>query len=169
MSKQRIDSSLMQYIHVLIVTILVAGTWILFSAEFNPQEAIAAIVAGLATGMGGYVLRKQTRHKIFGFRLWLKHLPSFFAGGLTDCWVLTKMLFRMVAGYPSRSTFKKIPFDTGVGKPVDTGRLVLATYGITLQPNSYVVGFNKDRDEMLIHLLDPNHERPIKEDIRRPS
>jgi len=154
---------------ILFVTFAVALSWLIFAGAFNIQEGIAAILAGVATATGGYTLRVLTGHRQIWLARWLRYLPGIILRGLADCWKLTIMLFRMLSGYPSNSKFQRIPYETGSDDPDDTGRRILTVMGITLQPNSYVADFNKDKNEVLIHQLDPTADIPIAEELGRPE
>lgn len=152
---------------ILFVTLAVAFTWLLFAGEFNLQEGVAAVLAGVAAATGGYALRAQAAHRQPGLIRWLKHLPGIIYKALTDCWTLTVVLYKIIAGHPSRSIFRRIPFEYGTDDPDDTGRRILVTTGTTLQPNSYVAGFNREKNEVLVHQLDPTPDIPIDENLRR--
>jgi len=153
------------FLQVMFVSVAMAAAWLLFAAEFSLPEIIAAIIAGIAAGLGGYALRKQARHKQSGLRLWLRHFPGIIARALADCWKLTVMLAKILAGKSTQSSFRRIPFNYGPGNPDDIGRRVLATIGTTLQPNSYVAGYNETLNEVLVHELVPTPGLPIAEEI----
>lgn len=156
-----------EIVHVGLVAVTVALLWLLFAGELHIQEVVAASIAGVATGVAGYTLRRRTGHRQVGFSRWLRHLPGILLQALSDCWTLFVTLFRTMAGRHSRGAFRRVPFEVGADDPDDIGRRVLATIGTTLQPNSYVIGFNRERGEVLVHQLDPTPEFPIADDIRR--
>jgi len=156
-----------EVLQVIFVTIAVTFSWLLFAGEYNLQEGVVAVIAGFATATGGYALRSQTGHHQSGLKRWLRNLPGIIGKALKDCWRLTVVLYQTLSGKPSRGTFKRIPFEYGTNNPDDTGRRILVTIGTTLQPNSYVAGFNREKKEVLVHQLDPTPDTPIKEDLRR--
>jgi len=158
-----------EILHILLVTLAVASLWLLFAAAFNVQEIIAAVAAGLLAAAAGHTLRVRTGHRQSGFWRWFRYIPSIVLKGLADCWTLTVILCRMLAGRHRRGKFRRISFKYGSDDPDDVGRRILATIGTTLQPNSYVVGFNREKGEVLIHELDPGPEAPIPDEIRRPE
>jgi multisubunit Na+/H+ antiporter MnhE subunit len=151
---------------VLFVAFSIALTWLIFAGTFNYQEVVAAFIAGFAAAIGGYALRVQTGHRQTWLFRWLRYFPGIIAKGLADCWTLSVVLWRMISGRPSNSTFRRIPYKTGSDNPDDTGRQILTTIGTTLQPNSYVAGFNRERDEVLIHQLNPTDDIPIAKELR---
>lgn len=108
-------------------------------------------------------------HRQAGHMRWLRYLPAIIIKGLADCWILTVTLFRMSLSQRPCGKFKSIPFEHGSDEPDDTGRRVLTVIGTTLQPNSYVAGFNRERGEVLIHQLDTTPEIPSAEELRRPE
>jgi len=145
----------------------VAFTWLLFAAELNLSEGIAGMLAGLAVATAGYELRRRTGHHQAGLRLWFIHGPLMLLNALQDCWILTKVLINVLRGRHSKGSFQRLPFEYGSARPLDVGRRVLMTFGTTLQPNSYVIGFNKRKGEVLIHQLELDSTITIAEDIRR--
>lgn len=161
-----LPSPLSEASQVLFVAFSIALTWLIFAGTFNFQEVTVAIIAGFAAATGGYALRVQTGHKQIWLGRWLRYFPGIMAKGLADCWTLTVMLFRMISGYPSVSSFRRIPYKAGSDSPDDTGRRILTTIGTTLQPNSYVAGFNREQGEVLIHQLNPTPDIPIAEELR---
>ena len=153
-------------VQVLSVTVLVIIGWLLFSGNIQTQEVIAAASAGLITGLSGYALRRRRGHRQYGLMLWIRHAPTLLLGALVDSWTVTVALFHTIRGRPSRGGFHRYTFRAMGDDPHEVARRVLVTIGTTLQPNTYVVGFNKQSEEILLHELVPTREIPIAEDLR---
>jgi hypothetical protein len=58
-----------------------------------------------------------------------------------------------------------VPFDVGGDAADDVGRRVLTTAGLTLQPNSIVLGYDEERQVVLIHELVPAPGSPVPPDL----
>jgi multisubunit Na+/H+ antiporter MnhE subunit len=155
------------------VGIAIALLWLLMAGQLQTQESVAAVAAGLAAGVFSAWLRKRTgrtaRHGWRTRNLWLRHAPGVAWRAVLDCWPLTCALYRRLATGQSRGTFTRIAFDVGSDGVEESDRRVLATVATTIQPNSYVVAFNRSRNEVLVHQLEPTPEAPIADSIRRVS
>lgn len=154
-------------VHFLAVMVMVASLWLLFAGELLFSEILTAIGAGLATATGGMLLRKSTGHRQGGLILWARFIPGLFVKALKDSWTVSVALFKVIGSREPQGTFRRLPFERVRENPEDEERRVVATIGTTLQPNSYVMGFNKKRKEILIHQLVHTEEHPIAEEIRQ--
>ena len=53
-----------------------------------------------------------------------------------------------------RGSLRAVPFHHGrTGDPRARARRALAVLGVSVPPNSFVLGIDEDRDEMLVHQL----------------
>lgn len=157
----------MEKVHFLLVSVIVAFLWLLFAGELAAAEIMAALVAGFVTATGGKVLRKRTGHRQGGLKLWVRFFPRLFVQAIKDSWVVSMALCRQLAGKQSQGRFRRLSYQKVTDEPEDIKMRVVATVGTTLQPNSYVLGFNKERKEVLIHQLVPTQDHPIEEEIRK--
>ncbi|HVL99153.1 MAG TPA: hypothetical protein VM324_07660 [Egibacteraceae bacterium] len=66
------------------------------------------------------------------------------AQAFSDCGQLAAALARRLAGRPVTGSFNALPCDVGGRDGRSTARRVLMTVGTSLQPNSYVVGFDHE-------------------------
>jgi hypothetical protein len=146
---------------LLAVTFAASAVWLIFAGNLTLPETVVALVAGIATALGGIALRKRTGHRHTGLRLWMRHLPGIAVNSIADCWTVTLALFRQLTGRGGNSSFRRIKFRAVSDSPEDTGRRILATIGTTLQPNSYVAGFDREKGEVLIHELVPGRGDPV--------
>lgn len=157
----------MEKLHFILVSVIVAFLWLLFAGELTPAEIITATVAGLVTATAGMLLRKSTGHRQGGLILWIRFIPGLFIKALKDSWTVSVALFQVMGSSHSQGSFRRLSFERIEENTEDEKRRVVATIGTTLQPNSYVIGFNKKRKEVLIHQLVPTDDHPIAEEIRQ--
>jgi multisubunit Na+/H+ antiporter MnhE subunit len=149
--------------------VAVAGLWLVFSGSLTTGDVVAALLVGLAAGAASAALRRHVGHEHRGARRWVRHLPRMLVLAVRDCWTLTVELARTLRGRTPRSTLRAVPFEVGPGDADDVGRRVLTTVGLTLQPNSIVLGFDADREVVWIHELVPTDGSPVPDELaRRP-
>jgi multisubunit Na+/H+ antiporter MnhE subunit len=145
--------------------VAVAGLWLLFAGRVRPADLAAALLAGVLVAAGGAFLRRHVGHRHRGARRWVRHLPRMLLGAVADSWLLTRELVRTLRGGPSRSRLRALPFHVGDDRADDVGRRVLTTVGLTLQPNSIVLGFDAERGVVLLHELVPTDGSPVPDDL----
>jgi multisubunit Na+/H+ antiporter MnhE subunit len=143
-----------------------AGLWLLMAGSLHAQELAAALVVGGVTAVAGSRVRRHVGHQDTGALLWLRHLPGWYVKGLWDTAPLTRALVSRVRGRPSRSRLLPVPFEVGGLGPTDSSRRALVALGLCLQPNTYVVGFDRDRGVVLVHQLEPENDEPVPARLR---
>lgn len=135
--------------------------WMLLTSTVDrPELIVGAGVSVVATVVVDAVQDREA----FGFRPRLRWVR--FAAGIpwrivADTVSLTGVLIRHATGRRRvRGAFVAAPFPHGAeGDPEAAARRALATVGISVTPNTYVVGFDARRDEMLAHQLAPDVEQ----------
>ncbi len=142
-----------------------AGLWLALAGTLHPQELVAALLCGCVAAAMGHRVRRHVGHQDRGALRWLRHLPGWYLNGLRDTVPLTRALVNRLRGRPSRSRLLRVPFEVGGLGPDDSSRRALVTVGLCLQPNTYVLGYDGDRDVALIHQLEPGDE-PIAARLR---
>jgi multisubunit Na+/H+ antiporter MnhE subunit len=145
--------------------VVVSGLWLLFAGRLTAGEVVAALLAGVVAAVAGAALRRSLGHRHPGARRWARHLPRMLALAVRDCGVLTVELVRTLRGLPPRSALRAVPFEVGGDDPDDVGRRVLTTVGLTLQPNSIVLGFDRERGVVHVHELVPTAGSPVPPDL----
>jgi multisubunit Na+/H+ antiporter MnhE subunit len=145
--------------------VVVALGWLLFAGSLARAEVVTAVLVGAAAASGGALLRRQVGHQHRGARRWFRHLPRVVVRAVADSWVVTVELVRTLRGHPPRSQLRALPFEVGGDRAEDVGRRVLTTVGLTLQPNSVVLGFDAERGVVFVHELVPTEGSPVPEDL----
>jgi multisubunit Na+/H+ antiporter MnhE subunit len=137
------------------------GLWLLLAGSLHPQELAAALLVGLVVAVVGVLVRSEVDHR--PVRL-VSHLPTLgrqYLGALRDSWTLTVALLRPRVGRPPTGRVRVVPFTFGEHTGDAVGRRVVATLGTSLQPNTYVLGFDRDRGVVLVHELVPEDGDPV--------
>jgi multisubunit Na+/H+ antiporter MnhE subunit len=141
--------------------VAVASVWLVFAGTLATGEVVAAVLVGLITAASAAALRRRLDHDGRGGRVWVRQLPRICLGMVVDCAVVTVELTRTLLGRPGRSRLHAVPFEVGDDAPSDVARRVVTTVGLTLQPNSIVLGFDRARQVVLVHALTPRRSRPL--------
>jgi multisubunit Na+/H+ antiporter MnhE subunit len=128
--------------------------WLLFTSSLDPQELVAGVVASSIAAFAASIVQSR---EVFGFRpqlRWLLRARILPRQVVADCWLLTVALWkRVVLSKESRGGFKTFPFEHVGGDPESAARRALVTAAISLTPNSYVVAFDRDKKELIVHQL----------------
>lgn len=140
-----------------------AAAWLILADSMAAPELAAAIAAGAATAAADLALRRRTQ---FRARFDLRLLPGALLGAWLDTWTLVIVLAERMAGRAPESTFQSFPFEISDETATDVGRRVAAVYFTALQPNSVVVGFDRNRQRIIVHQLRPDGESPVAETLK---
>ncbi len=141
--------------------LVVAGLWLLLAGSWHVQEVVAALLVGLVAGGIGVVLRVEVGHRPLALTGYLRTSGRLYVGALRDCWTLTRALLVRPVGRAPAGRLRRVPFEVGTDTGADLGRRTVATVGTSLQPNTYVVGFDRARDHVLVHELVDDGDEPV--------
>lgn len=147
--------------------VVVTGLWLLLAGSVHLQELAAALLVGLVAGGIGLVVRAEVGHRPAAVRRHAVAMGRMYLGALIDCWTLARVLLRHPVGRVPAGQLRWVPFEAGDERRGDVGRRVLATVGTSLQPNTYVVGFDHERDLVLVHELVEDGRPAIDEALGR--
>jgi multisubunit Na+/H+ antiporter MnhE subunit len=128
--------------------------WLVLASTLARPEVVAGLAAGLITAL--LALRRETLGlELYRVRVrWLRHLPRLAVQVLKDLVILGRVLL-----HPRRVTspFRALPFDVDSGREA-TGRRALLALAASLGPNTFVLGFDKERQLVLVHQLVANEQ-----------
>jgi multisubunit Na+/H+ antiporter MnhE subunit len=135
--------------------------WMLLTSTVDPPELIVGAGVSVVTAAIVEALRDR---EPFGFRprlRWVRLAAGIPWRIVSETVSLTAVLIRYATGRRRvRGAFVAVPFAHGPeDDPEAAARRALATVGISVTPNTYVVGFDARRDEVLAHQLAPDVER----------
>jgi multisubunit Na+/H+ antiporter MnhE subunit len=135
--------------------------WVLLTSTFRGSELVAGAIAAAVTAAAVAAVRGRER---FGFRprlRWVRRGLFVPMGIVVETWQLTVALVRHATGRRRvRGAFVAIPFEHGPDDdPEAAARRALVTLGLSMTPNTVVVGIDADRDEILAHQLLPDPRR----------
>jgi multisubunit Na+/H+ antiporter MnhE subunit len=128
--------------------------WLLFTSTFDAQEVVAGVVASSISALAASIVQSNEE---FSFRprfRWLSRARILPGQVISDCWVLTVALWRsVVRSKQARGSFKTFHFQHVADDPESAARRALVTAAISLTPNTYVVAFDRDKEELIVHQL----------------
>jgi multisubunit Na+/H+ antiporter MnhE subunit len=129
--------------------------WLAFTTTINKAEATVGFGASIVAATAGEVVRSRVE---LGFRLrlrWLRHALRLPRAIAADTWTVLAVLTNHVTGHRRvRGVWRAVPFaHGGPDEPEAGARRALVTAGVTMTPNTIVVGIDPDRDELLVHQL----------------
>ena len=122
--------------------------WLLFVFQFRASESLVGILAA-ALGATAVEAVRGCEHPHFlpdlRWILEFRHVPLRI---LRDSWLLVRTV-----GTSHTGRFRTRPFPAGGNDARSVARRVLATLYETLPPGSIVIGIDRRRNEMLLHVL----------------
>ena len=129
--------------------------WLLFTSTLNRAEAVVGVGASMIAATAAEVARAKTA---FGFRprlRWFRHTVRLPWSIVKDTWTVFAVLAAHATGRRRvRGQLRAVRFHHGrPGDPVASARRALVTAGVTMSPNTIVVGVDPDRDDLLVHQL----------------
>jgi multisubunit Na+/H+ antiporter MnhE subunit len=128
--------------------------WLLLTSTLDAQELVAGIIAASVSAFAASIVQANEE---FGFRprlRWLSMARILPGQVIADCWLLSVVLWRRLAfSRVPRGSFKTFPFEHVEDDPESAARRALVTAGISISPNTYVVAFDRDARELIVHQL----------------
>ncbi len=134
--------------------------WMLLTSTVDHSELIAGIGAAAIAATGFEVVRQHGEPRARPQWGWLKPVPRIPLLVARDTVVVFRELARQLAGgrrRPGRLHIVSLPDVPDESER--NARFLFLTVGVSMSPNTYVIGFEPERGEMLVHQLAP----------RRPS
>jgi len=131
------------------------GLWLLLVFKTERLEFAAGAVAAAFAATAAELVRSRGYAPFAAEAGWLRALPRLPRAVLTDCALLAHALWRrLVRGQPIEGGFRVVHFeDCGGDDPRSEGRRAVAKWLGGVAPNTYVVGFDEERDIVLVHQL----------------
>lgn len=128
--------------------------WLVLASTLARPDVIAAIGAGLLTAL---IASRREALGLVQQRVrarWLIHLPRLAVQVLHDLLIVGRALV-----HPGQVTslFRALPFEVADG-PEATGRRALLALAASLGPNTIVLGFDEERQLLLVHQLVANEQ-----------
>lgn len=132
------------------------GIWLLTLSSVTVPDLLLAVPAGMLCGLlaaGGRRLAGGGWHARPRWAVWLLALPVAVIADTVGVWrVAARAAFN-----PGRSGYDRlVQLPAGETEDVAATRRGIATLALSASPGSYVIDFDPDRRELLIHTLADN-------------
>jgi multisubunit Na+/H+ antiporter MnhE subunit len=138
--------------------------WLLLTSTVDPQEVVAGIAAAAVAATIMTVVQRSIRRPVRIRARWLWpawRIPILIA---RDTVTLTVLLGRKLARRPTPpGAFDEVPMKAPATRGEVVGKDLLATLGISLSPNTIVVGFDPEREVLVVHSALPSHPRSVRD------
>ncbi len=129
--------------------------WLLFVDSQVWSEIVVGIGAAILAATAGEAVRRQEPPRFFPEARWVMEIRRVPARILGDCVLLARNLWRTVfTNEPAAGSFVAVPFGPGRERKGSPARRALAILYTTLPPNSIVIGIDRQRGRMLVHVLE---------------
>lgn len=138
--------------------VFLLGLWMLFVSQLQRAEFVAGVAAALLGAIGDGVVKSKRLAK-FGPRpawLWLLSWEPWYV--LAGSMAILRALARRLSGKKTKAEFRAVPFRAGGEDAESAAKRALAITAISISPDTIVVGVDRKREFMLLHLIAP---RPI--------
>jgi multisubunit Na+/H+ antiporter MnhE subunit len=131
--------------------------WLLLTSTINGSEAIGGVGASCVAATLAELARRRGVMRFAPRARWLGFAAQVPVQIVTDTILVYGALLRHVSGQRrARGTLRAVPFAYGrEGSPRDSARRALAIVGISMTPNTFVIGVDPDSHELLVHQLVP--------------
>ena len=142
-----------------IAWMLLVGVWVL-------QEMVAGLVAAASAASVAELVRVQDIRRFRPRLRWVLRayrLPPLI---LSDSFIVLRALLRHVTGKQRiDGAFRAFKHPVGGQDGRAAGRRALLNAAISVTPNTYVVGIDEDRDQVLVHQLVPCRRDRAREEF----
>jgi multisubunit Na+/H+ antiporter MnhE subunit len=133
--------------------------WLLLTSTVDKAEAAVGAGASCIAATAAEVVRAQ---RPFGFAPRLRWLGRVWQVPIR-IGVESVQAFAVLANHVTgrsrvRGTYRNIEFRHGTTGPRDGARRALTTVATSVSPNTFVIGFDRDEDTVLVHQLRPDPE-----------
>jgi multisubunit Na+/H+ antiporter MnhE subunit len=137
--------------------------YLLFVYRASYPEALAGLAAAAIAAVVGVRMMKAGMPALVPGRVWARRLPLVWSGVISGTWLLTRALaFRIVRGREIRGAFRIVSY-----RRKDARREALDLWSVTVTPNTYALGVDREEGYVLVHQLVPDDGRSVMEMLER--
>ncbi|MDQ4058175.1 MAG: Na+/H+ antiporter subunit E [Actinomycetota bacterium] len=145
---------------------LLAALWLLLTGSFDPYEMGAGAVAAAVAATTATLVKAESVMRFDPEIAWLLRAVRLPRRIFVDNLVVLGAAVRHVTGRRRAvGAFRAVRFRTGGEDSRSATRRALVISAITVTPNTYVVGVDKDRDLILCHQLVPARPEDARKEI----
>ncbi len=132
--------------------LLLASLWVVLSGDTGPWSLAAGALVAVAASWLQAAARHADATVSRPSRAWWKTAARLPARAGRDAAGLALALWRRLAhGEELPGGFRAVPYERVGRNPSERTHRTLATIGISLLPNSYVLGIDRDEERIVVH------------------
>ncbi|MBZ5584569.1 MAG: Na+/H+ antiporter subunit E [Acidobacteriia bacterium] len=124
--------------------------WFLFVCQIKSSEAAVGLGAAALAATAAEAVRGQEHPRFFPRLRWILDAWRIPGQIVRDSWLVARNL----ATRGGTGVFRTVPFEARGNDAHSVARRALAILYSTLPPNSIVIGIDRKRDTMLLHVLE---------------
>lgn len=152
--------------HWLIWWVACMALWLLLTGTFDVFELAAGAISSAVGATAATLVRAQKVLRFDPDPAWLLRIHKIPRHVVSDTWTVFGALFKhLLKRKEVRGEFRAIPFDPGGDDARAATRRALIAGAISVSPNSYVVGVDRERKLILCHQLVPSPKAEARRDI----
>lgn len=145
------------------------GLYLLLACKLGWDELVVGAAAAATLGATAATVVAQAGDLHYRPRPgWLRLVLRLPWQILRDCGVVALALWKRVTRQSVGGVFRTIPFDAGGDDSVSAARRALVTACVSIAPNTYVVGIDRQRGILLVHQMIRSSEPPGSGDREWP-
>jgi multisubunit Na+/H+ antiporter MnhE subunit len=129
--------------------------WMLLVLTQATAEVVAGVFVAAIGATAAEVVRRTGIVELRPWSLWPRRPWRLALTVISDCRLLTIALWRQLRWHEDNvGAFRGIPFEAGADDdPAAAARRAAYTAQISLTPNTYVIGIDREHNNMLVHEL----------------
>jgi len=136
--------------------------WLLYVGQWSRAELITGAAAALLAATASEAVRGQNLARFYPATHWVFLLGRLPLDVLRDCGRLTQVFFRwLFFATPPASDFSEVEFPGEGDDARADARRALAGGALSLPPNSFVIGIDRQRNRILLHNLTPSRDAEL--------
>jgi multisubunit Na+/H+ antiporter MnhE subunit len=144
----------------LVYWLLLFGLYLVLAATVTVEELlVSAAGAGIAVTVM-MAVRSTSRYHFQLSAGWLRRFGQVPAEVVIDCAVVYRAILRRPRLRQGSGRFQSRSYEPGNEHPSARLRRALVTTAVSLAPNTLVIGVPETGDELLVHQLVPEPEKP---------
>jgi multisubunit Na+/H+ antiporter MnhE subunit len=143
--------------------VVLFGLWLLLVDTLTYPEVLAGAVAAAIAAFVALEVRLHSNVRFQPRLRWLLLLGNVPGGILRDSATLAAVLWRrLVRGERPHGAFRTLRFSACADNPESAAWRAFATVTTSITPNTYVIGFDRERGIALIHQLVPDPPEKLR-------
>jgi multisubunit Na+/H+ antiporter MnhE subunit len=140
--------------------------WLLLTGTFDPQETLAGFASATVAATAAVIVDAQGVIHLRPRAAWLLRATRLPGRVVVENWTVLTLLVRcIVTRQEIGGAFRAVQFDPGGDDDRSATRRALITLAITVSPNTYVVGIDREAKLILCHQLIPSDPESAYDDI----